>query len=156
MGRSPRGPVSEIAAAMSGRSTRGRSALYRWLAGHFDQIQPDRAARPDWVAVTERLTGLGIVNGDGSPLRPENVRKTWARVVRDYGSAAPQQRKAAPARRKAVASARPVVTAAAAPQAPPVPAGDDPMAEIRAQWEERERKMPAPLDRDGITNKGKK
>src|ERR1700722_9099398 len=74
---------TEAIAALSGRGRRGHSPLYLWLWDHCAEVQQARIGRADWISATEELAALGLTNRDGSPLKPENVRKTWQRVVRD-------------------------------------------------------------------------
>lgn len=116
MTRRPRGPVAQIAAALSGRGRRGHSELYWWMWDHYDQLQGERErqgrGRADWVTATEQFMQLGLTGRDSAPLKPENVRKTWERVVRDKG--------VQPTQKHAVAVSRP-----AAKAAKPVPPPDD-------------------------------
>ena len=74
---------TEAIAALSGRGRRGHSPLYLWLWDHCAEVQQARIGRADWISATEELAALGLTNRDGSPLKPESVRKTWQRVVRD-------------------------------------------------------------------------
>ena len=74
---------TEVIAALSGRGRRGHSPLYLWLWDHYAEVQQARIGRADWISATEELAALGLTNRDGSPLKPESVRKTWQRVVRD-------------------------------------------------------------------------
>jgi hypothetical protein len=78
-----RSPVSQIAAAISGRGRYGHSPLYWWMWDHFDQLQKERHGRADWKSATEEFVKLGFTNRDKTELKRENVRKTWERVVRD-------------------------------------------------------------------------
>ena len=80
--------VADIAAALSGRGRHGHSALYWWIWDHYDELAKHRQGRADWISATEGFAGLGLTNKDGSPLKRENVRKTWERVVRDVRKAA--------------------------------------------------------------------
>ena len=79
--------VADIAAALSGRGRHGHSALYWWIWDHYDELAKHRQGRADWISATEGFAGLGLTNKDGSPLKRENVRKTWERVVRDVRKA---------------------------------------------------------------------
>jgi len=76
-------PVKQVAASLSGKTRRSNSELYRWLWEHYEQLQTVREGRPDWIGASELLTGLGLTGRNGTPLRPDNVRRVWARVVRD-------------------------------------------------------------------------
>jgi hypothetical protein len=76
-------PVAQIADAVNGQNGRGRSTLYKWLWDHFDQMSRDRRGRADWIAATEQLSTLGLTGKGGVPLKPDNVRKVWERVVRN-------------------------------------------------------------------------
>jgi hypothetical protein len=75
--------VSEIAEAISGRGRMGHSPLYWWMWDHFEALKLERQGRADWISVTEEFSKLGFTNRDKTPLKRENVRKTWERVVRD-------------------------------------------------------------------------
>ena len=81
--------VADIAAALSGRGRHGHSALYWWIWDHYDELAKHRQGRADWISATEGFAGLGLTNKDGSPLKRENVRKTWERVVRDFARPLP-------------------------------------------------------------------
>ena len=76
-------PIEQIKAAQSGTSQRGKSALYKWMWDHFDQLDVDRRGRPDWVAATEQYSQLGLTDVSGEATEAENVRRVWERVVRD-------------------------------------------------------------------------
>jgi hypothetical protein len=76
-------PLEQIKAAQSGTSLHGRSALYKWMWEHFDQLQGGRRGRPDWVAATKHYAQLGLKDTSGEPLKPRNVRRVWERVLRD-------------------------------------------------------------------------
>jgi hypothetical protein len=76
-------PVKQVAASLSGKTRRSNSELYRWLWEHYEQLETVREGRPDWIGASEQLTGLGLTGRNGTPLRPDNVRRVWARVVRD-------------------------------------------------------------------------
>jgi hypothetical protein len=76
-------PVNQVAASLSGKARRSNSELYRWMWEYYDQLQTGREGRPDWVGATEQLTCLGMTDRNGGPLRPDNVRRVWGRVVRD-------------------------------------------------------------------------
>jgi len=78
-------PLEKIALALSGSGVHGRSALYRWLWDHYDQIYRQREGRPNWVSVTDEMNKLNVAGPGQPPLKPDNVRKTWKRVVRDRG-----------------------------------------------------------------------
>jgi hypothetical protein len=75
--------VTHIAASVNGRNRRGRSSLYKWVWEHFDQLSQDRQGRADWIAATEQLSALGLTGTGGAPLKPDNVRKVWERVMRN-------------------------------------------------------------------------
>jgi hypothetical protein len=102
-------PVNEVAASLSGKTRRSNSELYRWMQEHYDQLQAGREGRPDWIGATEQLSSLGMTGRNGTPLRPNNVRKVWGRVVRDRLAAA-----------KPIPAAAPVPLPKPAP--PPLPA----------------------------------
>jgi len=76
--------VRQIAEAISGRGRLGHSPLYWWMWDQFDQLWKERQGRADWISVTKELTKLEFTNRDGTPLKPENARKTWSRVVADH------------------------------------------------------------------------
>jgi hypothetical protein len=96
-------PVAQIAAAVNGQNGRGRSTLYKWLWDHFDQISRDRRGRADWIAATEQLSTLGLTGKGEVPLKPDNVRKVWERVVRNRRATA-----ASPPPAKSILPARPL------------------------------------------------
>jgi hypothetical protein len=96
-------PVKQVADSLSGKTRSSNSELYRWLWEHYGQLQAGREGRPDWIGASEQLSGLGMAGRNGIPLKPDNVRRVWARVVRD---------------RLAVAKSTP----SAAPMPPPKPA----------------------------------
>ena len=102
-------PVNEVAASLSGKTRRSNSELYRWMQEHYDQLQTAREGRPDWIGATEQLTSLGMTDRNGGPLRPDNVRRVWGRVVRDRRAIA-----------KPIPAAAPVSLPKPAP--PPLPA----------------------------------
>ena len=68
--------------AISGKTGRGRSKLYRFLWAHLDQIMRDRAGGADWVGAAEQFSKAGL-SEDGAPLKPVNVRRVWMRVMKD-------------------------------------------------------------------------
>jgi hypothetical protein len=76
-------PVTHIAASVNGQIRRGRSSLYKWMWEHFDQLSQDRQGRADWITATEQLSALGLTGPGGAPLKPDNVRKVWGRVVQN-------------------------------------------------------------------------
>ena len=84
--------VQQVAASMNGQTRRDKSELYRWMWQHYDQLQKERQGRPDWIGATEKLTRLGITGRSGIPLKPQNVRKVWERVVRDRSAIAKSTR----------------------------------------------------------------
>jgi hypothetical protein len=95
--RKPTESVAAIAAAIGGRSLRGHSPAYVWMTRHFEELQSEYArGKPDWVAVTELLTKLEVTNLDGSALQPDNVRRTWGRVMRDQRRSQPLPRRPVP------------------------------------------------------------
>jgi hypothetical protein len=74
------------------RGSRARSALYRWLWDNFEPLQQARKASQgvtDWVGVTLELNHIGLRNRDGKLLKPESVRRTFARVERDRARQTP-------------------------------------------------------------------
>jgi hypothetical protein len=75
--------ITHIAASVNGQNRRGRSSLYKWVWEHFDQLSHDRQGRADWIAATEQLSALGLTGTGGAPLKPDNVRKVWERVMRN-------------------------------------------------------------------------
>jgi hypothetical protein len=75
--------LKQVAASLSGKTRRSNSELYRWLWEHYDQLQTVREGRPDWIGASEQLAGFGMTGRNGIPLKPDNVRRVWARVVRD-------------------------------------------------------------------------
>jgi len=75
--------VNQVAASLSGKTRRSNSELYRWLWEHYDQLRAGREGRPDWIGASEQLSSLGMTGRNGIPLKPDNVRRVWARVVRD-------------------------------------------------------------------------
>ena len=95
-------PVTHISASITGQNRRGRSSLYKWMWEHFDQLSQHRHGRPDWIAATEQLSALGLTGKGGVPLKPDNVRKVWERVVHNHHTTATS---AAPA--KSILPARP-------------------------------------------------
>jgi hypothetical protein len=100
--------VTHIAAADNGQNRRGRSPLYKWVWEHFDQLSQVRQGRADWIAATEQLSALGLTGTGGAPLKPDNVRKVWERVMRN--------------RRAVAASAPPaMLLPPAMPPTPPLP-----------------------------------
>ena len=76
-------PVMHIAASVNGQIRRGRSSLYKWVWEHLDQLSQDRQGRADWIQATEQLSALGLTGAGGAPLKPDNVRKVWERVMRN-------------------------------------------------------------------------
>jgi hypothetical protein len=76
-------PVERIKAAQSGTGQHGKSELYKWMWGHFDELEGDRRGRPDWAAATEQYSQIGLTDASGEPLKPRNVRRVWLRVLRD-------------------------------------------------------------------------
>lgn len=87
--------VREIADAMSGRGRLSHSRLYWWMWDHFVELHGAQPGRADWKSVTRELSRLGFTGRNRAPLKSENVRKTWARVVRDR-QRLPQSSKLAP------------------------------------------------------------
>ena len=111
--------VKRIAEAISGRGRLGRSPLYWWMWDHFDQLWKERQGRADWISVTKELTKLAFTNRDGSPLKPENVRKAWSRVVADRKREAERSPQTAAATRSVTQSPPPTDPARPAMPAPP-------------------------------------
>jgi hypothetical protein len=99
-------PVNQVAASLSGKTRRSNSELYRWMWEYYDQLQTGREGRPDWLGATEQLTSLGMTDRNGGPLRPDNVRRVWGRVVRD---------------RRAIAKSTPAPTPIPQPKPAPPP-----------------------------------
>lgn len=81
--------VAQIAEAI-GRG--GHSKLYRWLWDNHAEIERSRTGRADWISATAALNKIGFTNRDKTALKPENVRKIWARVVRDRAKAAAEKK----------------------------------------------------------------
>lgn len=75
--------IKPVIDAIRGRGPLSHSTLYWWMWDHFDDIQPARSGRPDWVTATLEFSNMGFTGRNGEPLSKENVRKTWTRVVRD-------------------------------------------------------------------------
>jgi hypothetical protein len=92
--------IREIANALTGRGRLSHSPLYWWMWDHFDQLQKERQGRADWISATEEFAKLGFSGRDKTPLKRDNVRKTWERVVRDRKA---RGRKPAPASSTAAA-----------------------------------------------------
>jgi hypothetical protein len=67
-----------LRAALSGKHK--RSPLYRWLWDNYAMVAEARkpGVRTDWVTVAAELSALLRAG-----LKPETVRRTWARVVVD-------------------------------------------------------------------------
>jgi hypothetical protein len=79
-------PVSVARVAAAIRGGRGRSDLYRWLWFNYSTLAAAwelSGRRADWVATTNELNRLGIRTRDKKRLKPESVRRTWARVDKD-------------------------------------------------------------------------
>ena len=71
----------------------GRSALYRWLHQHHDEIAPVLTAqhRPGWQALAATVAEAGIRTLDGHLCSRHLVRKTWKSLERDKAKPAQQQ-----------------------------------------------------------------
>jgi hypothetical protein len=95
-------------AAISGRTGRGKSGLYRFLWDNFERLEQERRGRPDWVGATAALTKLGVKDRNGEPLKPVNVRRVWERVVRDRQMFPPATPVSSPVRPEPATLLRPV------------------------------------------------
>jgi hypothetical protein len=76
--------IKEVAAAISGHRKTGRSAAYRWLWENYETLSIGKTGRADWIATVAALRKIGIGDKPGEELKPDNVRKIWARVVADH------------------------------------------------------------------------
>jgi hypothetical protein len=77
-------PVSQqIAEAISGRGRTGHSPIYRWLWDNYPELSAgEKVGRSDWVGAVSAMK-KARVGGNPKSLNPDNVRKTWGRVVED-------------------------------------------------------------------------
>lgn len=130
--------IAEVA-----RGGSGRSPLYRWLRARHDAFaELVEENRPNWAALAEGFTGLGLTGANGRPLTAHTVRRTWWSVRRDVAAARarrarpPHPPAAVPAPPPAATRAPPPPAPAAAP-ASPASDGTDALARLRAEIDER-------------------
>ncbi|UZO94587.1 Hypothetical protein RMP42_05786 (plasmid) [Roseomonas mucosa] len=130
--------IAEVA-----RGGSGRTPLYRWLRARHDAFAKlVEENRPNWKALAEGFTGLGLTASGGRPLSSEVVRRTWWAVRRDVAAARERHAKpphppaAMPATRSA-APREPTPPAPATAPASPAPGGTDALARLRAEIDER-------------------
>lgn len=70
------------------RPYRRRSAMYRWLRAHHDQVaEMLDTIEPSWWEVAKRLGQAGVHNTKGVPPSGDSVRRVWKVVCRDVGAA---------------------------------------------------------------------
>jgi len=117
------------------------SPLYRWLRTRHDAFaELVDETRPNWKALADSFTELGLAGPSGRALTAETVRHTWWRVRRDV-AAAKERRAKPPAPPAAVPAPPPAATRAPPPpaSAPASPAshGEDALARLRAEIDER-------------------
>lgn len=140
----------DILAAIDRSSLKRRGTLREWMRRNHEAFARKlQEVRPEWDVLAKLFADGGFTDARGNiPTSGETVRKTWFRVRKEMLERGvkkdPAPRRQAPVRPVAV----PVEPEAPPVQAPVAEPGD-PMAEILAQWDERSRKMPEPINKGG-------
>lgn len=133
------------------RPYRRRSAMYRWLREHHEQVaELLETIEPSWREVAERLGREGVRNTKGALPSADSARRVWHVVCRDVEIA-----KTRPGRHgrlppsRMPADARPPVAATVATVRSAPPAEESWASSPAAPWRTPEGEAPSPPTTSG-------
>ncbi len=86
-----------MAAVLRAKGGPRRSALFRWLLAHYDELSPllNRKHAP-WTDAAAEMATEGIMGANGQPPTPNAPRQVWLRVARDVDQARAEEAARAP------------------------------------------------------------